>query len=229
METVRLDQGLFQTRAPNGLTVLTELAARPAIGGGRGLGAFGQRPRAPPPDGRLPPAGAHGVQGHRAPHAPASSRMELEVRGGSLDAYTSRDHTNFQAHVLDEDLPRAARCPDRPGPPAAAAGGRSRPRAQRGAGGDQHGRGHAGRPGVRPAGRPRCGPTTATAIPSSAPAIRSAPSRPPTSRPPIGPGYYPGNCVVAAAGNLEHEPGAGPAGAGGLVRSGDRARRPGRR
>ncbi|NOT09848.1 MAG: insulinase family protein [Gemmatimonadales bacterium] len=31
----------------------------------------------------------------------------LEVRGGSLDAYTSRDHTSFQAHVLDADLPLA--------------------------------------------------------------------------------------------------------------------------
>jgi len=31
----------------------------------------------------------------------------LEVRGGSLDAFTSRDHTGFQAHVLDEDLPLA--------------------------------------------------------------------------------------------------------------------------
>src|SRR5688572_33346133 len=33
--------------------------------------------------------------------------LELEVRGGSLDAYTSRDHTSFQAHVLDGDLPVA--------------------------------------------------------------------------------------------------------------------------
>jgi len=33
--------------------------------------------------------------------------MELEVRGGSLDAYTSRDHTSYQAHILDEDLPLA--------------------------------------------------------------------------------------------------------------------------
>jgi predicted Zn-dependent peptidase len=32
---------------------------------------------------------------------------ELEVRGGSLDAYTSRDHTSFQAHVLDADVPLA--------------------------------------------------------------------------------------------------------------------------
>jgi predicted Zn-dependent peptidase len=34
--------------------------------------------------------------------------LELEVRGGSLDAYTSRDHTSYQAHVLDADLPLAA-------------------------------------------------------------------------------------------------------------------------
>ncbi len=33
--------------------------------------------------------------------------QELEVRGGSLDAYTSRDHTSFQAHVLDADVPLA--------------------------------------------------------------------------------------------------------------------------
>jgi predicted Zn-dependent peptidase len=33
--------------------------------------------------------------------------MELETRGGALDAYTSRDYTSYQARVLDEDLPRA--------------------------------------------------------------------------------------------------------------------------
>jgi predicted Zn-dependent peptidase len=33
--------------------------------------------------------------------------LELESRGGSLDAFTSRDHTAFQAHVLDADLPVA--------------------------------------------------------------------------------------------------------------------------
>src|SRR5207244_13427216 len=33
--------------------------------------------------------------------------LELEARGGSLDAYTSRDTTAFQARVLDADLPRA--------------------------------------------------------------------------------------------------------------------------
>ena len=33
--------------------------------------------------------------------------LALEARGGSLDAYTSREHTAFQAHVLDRDLPVA--------------------------------------------------------------------------------------------------------------------------
>src|SRR5690349_24257833 len=33
--------------------------------------------------------------------------LALEVRGGSLDAYTSRDATAFQARVLDADLPEA--------------------------------------------------------------------------------------------------------------------------
>ncbi len=33
--------------------------------------------------------------------------LSLEVLGGSLDAYTSREHTSFQARVLDEHLPEA--------------------------------------------------------------------------------------------------------------------------
>jgi predicted Zn-dependent peptidase len=34
--------------------------------------------------------------------------MSLENLGGSLDAYTSREHTAFQARVLDEHLVQAA-------------------------------------------------------------------------------------------------------------------------
>lgn len=34
--------------------------------------------------------------------------MSLESLGGSLDAFTSREHTSFQARVLDEHLPAAA-------------------------------------------------------------------------------------------------------------------------
>ena len=35
------------------------------------------------------------------------SRSPLESLGGSLDAFTSREHTSFQARVLDEHLPQA--------------------------------------------------------------------------------------------------------------------------
>ena len=34
--------------------------------------------------------------------------LSLDSLGGSLDAYTSREHTSFQARVLDEHLPQAA-------------------------------------------------------------------------------------------------------------------------
>jgi predicted Zn-dependent peptidase len=33
--------------------------------------------------------------------------LSLESLGGSLDAYTTREHTSYQAHVLDENLPVA--------------------------------------------------------------------------------------------------------------------------
>lgn len=39
---------------------------------------------------------------------PREIALALESLGGSLDAYTSREHTAFQARVLDEHLPQAA-------------------------------------------------------------------------------------------------------------------------
>ena len=42
--------------------------------------------------------------GRRTAHEIA---LSLEVLGGSLDAYTTREHTGFQARVLDEHLPLA--------------------------------------------------------------------------------------------------------------------------
>ncbi len=106
METSRLDQDLLRTVAPNGLTILTEL-----LPGVRSVAA-GVWVRA---------ASAHEARGkmgvsHLLEHmvfkgterrSARQLALELECRGGALDAYTSRDHTNYQAHVLDEDLPRA--------------------------------------------------------------------------------------------------------------------------
>jgi len=106
VRTITLGPGLSRTDAENGVTVLSE--ALPAV---RSV-AVGIWVRA---------ASAHedrakmGVS-HLLEHmvfkgtARRSARdiaLELEVRGGSLDAFTSRDHTSYQARVLDEDLGRA--------------------------------------------------------------------------------------------------------------------------
>lgn len=105
-DTVQLDSGLYRTTCPNGLVVLTE-----RLPGVRSV-ATGVWMRS---------ASAHespevmGVS-HLLEHmvfkgtgrrTAREIALALESRGGSLDAYTSRDHTSYQAHVLDQDLPLA--------------------------------------------------------------------------------------------------------------------------
>lgn len=106
LQTDRLDDGLFRTLAPNGVTVLTE--SMPTV---RSV-AVGIWVRT---------ASAHedrakmGIS-HMLEHmvfkgtdrrSARDIALELETRGGSLDAFTSRDHTSYQARVLDADLPHA--------------------------------------------------------------------------------------------------------------------------
>jgi predicted Zn-dependent peptidase len=106
VETIKLDQGLHQTVLPNGLTVLTEL-----LPGVRSIAAGVWVRTASAHEARSKMGVSHllehmvfkGTERRTA----RQLALELEARGGSLDAYTSRDHTNYQAHVLDEDLPRA--------------------------------------------------------------------------------------------------------------------------
>lgn len=106
METIQLDQGLHQTVLPSGLTVLTEV-----LPGVRSIAAGIWVRTASAHEARSKMGVSHllehmvfkGTERRTA----RQLALELEVRGGSLDAYTSRDHTNYQAHVLDEDLPRA--------------------------------------------------------------------------------------------------------------------------
>ena len=106
METVRLDEGLVRTTAPNGLVVLTE-----RLPGVRSA-AVGIYVRT---------ASAHEVPtqlgiSHLLEHmvfkgterrTARELALELEVRGGGLDAFTGRDYTSYQAHILDADLPLA--------------------------------------------------------------------------------------------------------------------------
>lgn len=106
METQRLDQNLVQSTAPNGLTVFTETlpGIRSAAIGVWVRSASAHEPR--------PLMGISHLLEHMLfkgteRRSAKQLALELEVRGGSLDAYTGRDHTNYQAHVLDEDLHRA--------------------------------------------------------------------------------------------------------------------------
>ena len=106
METTRLDQGLLRSVAPNGLTILTEVlpGVRSAAAGVWIRTASSHEPRAKMGVSHLL---EHMVFKGTERRSARQLALELEVRGGQLDAYTSRDHTNYQAHVLDADLPRA--------------------------------------------------------------------------------------------------------------------------
>ncbi|MEP6573786.1 MAG: pitrilysin family protein [Gemmatimonadota bacterium] len=103
METVRLDQGLTKSVAPNGLTVLTEVLP------GVRSAAVGVWVRTASAHESRPKMGVSHLLEHMVfkgteRRTARQLALELEVRGGALDAYTGRDHTNYQAHVLDADL-----------------------------------------------------------------------------------------------------------------------------
>ena len=106
MQSSQLDRGLVRSVAPNGLTVLTEVlpGVRSAAVGVWVRTASAHEPR--------PKMGVSHLLEHMVfkgteRRTARQLALELEERGGSLDAYTGRDHTNFQAHVLDADLPSA--------------------------------------------------------------------------------------------------------------------------
>ena len=102
----QLDERLYRTTAPNGLTVLSE-----SLPGLRSA-AVGVWIRAASGHERPEQMGIAHLLEHMVfkgteQRSAKELALALEVRGGSLDAYTSRDQTSFQAHVLDQDLPLA--------------------------------------------------------------------------------------------------------------------------
>jgi predicted Zn-dependent peptidase len=106
LETVQLDEGLLRTTAPNGLQVLTEHlpGVRSAAVGIWVRQASAHEPREKMGVSHLL---EHMVFKGTERRTAQQLAMELEVRGGSLDAFTGRDYTSYQAHVLDADLPLA--------------------------------------------------------------------------------------------------------------------------
>ncbi|MES2305989.1 MAG: pitrilysin family protein [Gemmatimonadota bacterium] len=106
VRTVQLDDSLFRTDAPNGLVVVTERlpGVRSAAAGIWVRSASGHEARAKMGVSHLL---EHMVFKGTERRTAREIAVSLEARGGSLDAYTSRDTTSFQAHVLDADLPLA--------------------------------------------------------------------------------------------------------------------------
>jgi predicted Zn-dependent peptidase len=106
METVQLDRDVFQTTASNGVLVLSERV--PSV---RSV-AVGIWVRSASADEPRPKMGVSHLLEHMVfkgttRRSAQEIALALEARGGSLDAYTSRDTTAFQARVLDRDLPCA--------------------------------------------------------------------------------------------------------------------------
>ena len=103
METARLDEGLLRTTAPNGLVVLTERL--PGVRSAA-VGIYVRTASAHEPANQLGISHLleHMVFKGTERRSAKQIALELEALGGSLDAYTSREHTVYHARVLDEHL-----------------------------------------------------------------------------------------------------------------------------
>jgi len=106
VETVVLDEGLRRTTAPNGLVVLTETL--PGVRSAA-IGIYVRTASAHEPRSQLGISHLleHMVFKGTERRTAQELALELEIRGGGLDAFTGRDYTSYQAHVLDADLPLA--------------------------------------------------------------------------------------------------------------------------
>lgn len=106
MQTVKLDERLYRTDAENGATILSEV-----LPGVRSV-AVGIWVKSASVHEDATKMGVSHLLEHMVfkgteRRSARDIALELEVRGGALDAFTSREHTSYQARVLDEDLPRA--------------------------------------------------------------------------------------------------------------------------
>ncbi len=106
LQTEKLDEGLYRTTANNGVTVISEVipAVRSvAVGVWVRTASAHETPALMGVSHFLEHMVFKGTERRSA----RDIALELEARGGSLDAFTAREHTSYQARVLDEDLPRA--------------------------------------------------------------------------------------------------------------------------
>ena len=107
LHTPAPETGVQRTVLPNGLTVLSEFypgVRSVALGAWVRAASVHEAPEVMGVSHLLEHLVFKGTE-RRTAHQLA---LSLESLGGSLDAYTSREHTSFQARVLDEHLPEAA-------------------------------------------------------------------------------------------------------------------------
>jgi len=106
VQTRKLDEGVSRTDAPNGLVVLTE--SMPGLRSAA-AGFWVRSASVHEPDEKMGVSHLleHMVFKGTERRSAKDISLALESRGGSLDAYTGRDQTTFQARVLDADVPLA--------------------------------------------------------------------------------------------------------------------------
>jgi predicted Zn-dependent peptidase len=106
VRTERLEDGVLRTEGPNGLVVLTE--AMPALrSAAAGFWVRTASAHETPDKMGVSHLLEHMVFKGTERRSAHDIALALETRGGSLDAYTGRDHTTYQARILDADLPLA--------------------------------------------------------------------------------------------------------------------------
>ena len=106
MRTQRLDEGVIRTEAPNGLVVVTE--TMPALrSAAAGFWVRTASAHESPDKMGVSHLLEHMVFKGTERRSAHDIALALESRGGALDAYTGRDHTTYQARILDADLPLA--------------------------------------------------------------------------------------------------------------------------
>ena len=107
LSPARPEAGLRRTTLPNGLTVLSEFM--PGVRS-VALGAWVRAASIHEPRERMGVSHLleHMVFKGTRTRSAKEIALSLEVLGGSLDAYTAREHTAYQARVLDEHLDEAA-------------------------------------------------------------------------------------------------------------------------
>ena len=106
MRTERLGDGVTRSEGPNGLTVLTETMPN-LRSAAAGFWIRAASAHETPAQMGVSHLLEHMVFKGTERRSAQQIALALESRGGSLDAYTGRDHTTFQARVLDADLPLA--------------------------------------------------------------------------------------------------------------------------